>query len=555
MFNLLFYALVLLLLFGITGRLRASLWIMTGFFAVVGLLNYYVLSFRDTPIMPWDIYSIKTAASVASDFDYMPEPKIWAILLGFALLLLLEGRLKVTLRKKWFLRGILVLCPFLALTGYTNLIQSEQFRIEFRLYDKLFTPTIMNRRDGNIVAFLMEMEYLEVDKPEDYSASEVNSLLLSASKQELHAAVSDSVVTKRPNIIVIMNEAFSDPAVLLSELDSAQQVIPFSQDYMPFFHSLEDGALDNTVTGMLNVSVLGGNTANSEFEFLTGNTMAFLPPGSVPYQQYIHDEMPSLAGQLQSLGYSTVAIHPYNADGWERDRVYPLLGFERFISYYQMRERRMLRSYVSDASCYEEIIALYEEKEANKPLFVFNVTMQNHSSYTTDYNNLPVDVVADLPGAAALDRYASLLRRSDLALEELIHYFSEQEEETIILFFGDHQPVSSVTNPLLTANGISPASFSEENSMLKYKVPYAIWANFHISSDTNQETSLNYLALDILRYSGLPLTAYQTCLSDIREDFPIVSAQRIVDANGEEREVDELDDYHQLQYYRLFDEE
>jgi hypothetical protein len=179
--------------------------------------------------------------------------------------------------------------------------------------------------------------------------------------------------------------------------------------------------------------------------------------------------------------------------------------------------------------------------------------MQNHSSYTADYPNLPVDVTSDLKGANALDRYATLLRHSDTALHDLIAYFSEQEEETIIVFFGDHQPVSSVTNPLLVANGLSPASFSEEDSMLKYKVPYAIWANFHIRSASDQETSLNYLALDILKVSGLPLTAYQSCLTDIRENYPIVSAKRILDANGDVREADELDDYHRLQYYYLFE--
>lgn len=50
-----------------------------------------------------------------------------------------------------------------------------------------------------------------------------------------------------------------------------------NKDYMPYFHSMQ-GA-DDTISGYLNVSVCGGNTANTEFEFLTGNTMAFLPQG------------------------------------------------------------------------------------------------------------------------------------------------------------------------------------------------------------------------------------------------------------------------------------
>ena len=117
-----------------------------------------------------------------------------------------------------------------------------------------------------------------------------------------------------------MDEAFSDPAVL-GEVDA-------NMDYMPFVHSLQNGA-ENAITGKLHVSVKGGNTANTEFEFLTGNTMAFLPQGSVAYQQYIHEETQSLASYLKSLGYTTRAAHPYKASGWDRETVYPLLGFER----------------------------------------------------------------------------------------------------------------------------------------------------------------------------------------------------------------------------------
>ena len=106
---------------------------------------------------------------------------------------------------------------------------------------------------------------------------------------------------QKPNIIVIMNEAFSDPSVLGD--------FTTNEDYMPFVHSLLDGA-DNTISGHLNVSVKGGNTANTEFEYLTGASMAFLPYGSIPYQQYVKKETPSMASYLSSLGYYTIAMHP-----------------------------------------------------------------------------------------------------------------------------------------------------------------------------------------------------------------------------------------------------
>ena len=104
-----------------------------------------------------------------------------------------------------------------------------------------------------------------------------------------------------PNIIVVMNEAFSDLSVLGD--------FTTNEDYMPFLHKLQKG-YENTITGNLTVSVCGGNTANSEFEFLTGHTMDFFPVGSIPYQQYIKGELPSIVNQLEKLGYLTYGLHP-----------------------------------------------------------------------------------------------------------------------------------------------------------------------------------------------------------------------------------------------------
>ena len=123
-----------------------------------------------------------------------------------------------------------------------------------------------------------------------------------------------------PNIIVVMNESFSDLSVLGD--------FKTNEDYLPFLHSLQQGA-ENTVTGMLNVSVCGGNTADTEYEFLTGNTMAFLPQGSIPYQQYITKELPALPAYLASLGYETVATHPYYADAGTGIRYIHCLAFQR----------------------------------------------------------------------------------------------------------------------------------------------------------------------------------------------------------------------------------
>lgn len=552
MLNIAFYELTGVMLFGLLRYLRLALMLQSGLFMIIGLANYYVFNFRSAPIMPWDIFSISTAASVADNFSYALEKEAVLVVLGFLGLLFVESRLNLKAPKRKRGRLLMVCLPFVMLIGYTNMIQSDSFISRFGLYDKLFTPAVMNKRDGNVVAFLMEMEYLNVEKPEGYSASDIKQLYHSRNSKELLAAIEEPESVKRPNIIVIMDEAFSDPAVLGK--------LKTNQDYMPFIHSLQKGA-DNTITGYLNVSVLGGNTANTEFEFLTGHSMAFLPQGSVAYQQYLKEEEPSLASYLKQLGYSTVAMHPYYEDGWDRSRVYPLLGFDEFLAIDDFAGAKKLRKYVSDEACFDRIIKLYEEKEKGQPLFVFNVTMQNHSGYEEEFANFKSDVTVEGSSSKALSRYLSLMKVTDKALENLIAYFEEADEDTIIVFFGDHQPTTYVSNPVFRLNGIDPNTLTDEENLLRYKVPYVIWSNFNILSGKDKETSANFLAVELLESCGLPLPPYQSYLSEIKKEFPIITALQVQGHLGKtglpgdwtDYTRETLNPYRSLQYYMLFD--
>lgn len=545
--NIAFYQLMGIFLIGIFKWLHVALMVQSGLFMVIGLANYYVLSFRSAPIMPWDIFSIGTAASVADNFSYTLEAEAISVLGGFAVLLFVESRCRIkvaTGRNK--LRAAMVVLSALCLYLYTGMIQNDAFVLKFGLYDKLFTPTVMNRRDGNIVAFLMEMEYMNVDKPEGYSASRAEKLLTGDGQEAVPAV---SMKEDRPNIIVIMDEAFSDLSVL-GEFET-------TEEYMPFLRSLQQGR-ENTITGYLNVSVLGGNTANTEFEFLTGHTLAFLPQGSVAYQQYINKEVPSLASYCRDLGYRTVAMHPYYPDGWDRDRVYPLLGFQEFYSLNDFYGEEKVRKYISDQACFDRITKLYEEK-GEEPLFLFNVTMQNHSGYTESFSNFNTDVEIKGTDADALDQYLSLMKLTDNALSNLISYFENADEETMIVFFGDHQPTASVSNPILKLNGVPGGILPEEEEGQRYMVPYVIWANYDIEEKTGEETSANFLAAEVLSQSGLKLPAYQSYLAKLKGDYPVVSAVRIKDKTGvshtREDVEEQLREYEELQYYLIFDYE
>lgn len=540
--NIVLFELIMALLLFLFGKLKTALRCQTILFMIIGLANYYVLEFRSAPIMPWDILSIGTAASVANNFKYTLSKETVFVLIGFVILILLESKATLELKKDWRIRTGGVLASFALLWGFTAMLHQDSTVARFKLYDKLFTPTVMSKRDGTAVAFLMELKYIVVEKPDGYNKEDAAALLASYDTNDTESA------THTPNIIVIMNEAFSDLSVL-GDFET-------NEDYMPFLHSLMQEGTPNTISGHLNVSVLGGNTANTEFEFLTGNTMAFLPQGSVAYQQYVKSNDYSIATYLKSKGYDTIAMHPYNASGWDRDKVYPLLGFDTFYSLKDWVNPVKIRKYVSDQSCYDKIIELYEQKDANTPFFLFNVTMQNHSSYSEEYDNFHPDITVEGTSSKILPNYLSLIKLSDQALENLIEYFSQADEDTIIVFFGDHQPSNSVAAPVWKINGRSGDSLTEEEEALRYKVPFIIWANYDIEAASNVETSANYLGSHVLRAAGLPLYDYRNYLSQLEGQYPVLTAIRAENAQGISTPVKDvkstLQDYMTLQYYNIF---
>ena len=553
-FNILIFELIAWTLYLLIGRMTTALRIELALALAFGLTNHYVMAFRSTPFVPWDLLSVRTAASVAQNYDFTPTPRMIVVTVLFVLLMVAVRVLRKVPRIKLPIRlGSAVLCG-LALCLFVNTLQQETFQNKHYLYPFLFTPAYMTKVNGMAVTFAMDLAYVAVDKPEGYSAEEAQKTLEQyGNTDNVFADDEENTNDSKnrgedannkdlPNIIVIMDEAFSDLSVV-GDLET-------NEDYMPFMHKMQQGA-DHTITGYAQVSVCGGNTANSEFEFLTGNTMSFLPSGSIPYQQYITKDTPSLASYLASLGYETYAQHPYYASGWNREKVYPLLGFEHLNFIDDYANKTYVRKYVSDDADMQHIIDTYENKEDGKPAFIFNVTMQNHGGYTDAFSDLSEDVHATNYNSEVLDRYLSLIRLTDQSLEKLVDYFSNVDEKTVIVFFGDHQPSDTVAAQVQDSMLLPGESVPDEQLRKRYQVPYLVWANYDIDGATQQNTSLNYLSAEVLKAAGVPTDAYQNFLLDLQKSYPVMSAAGRTDASDADENM--LNTYKKLQYYNLFE--
>ena len=588
-FNIILFELIAWILYFVTGRAKWALRAVFIVAMVFGLINHYVMLFRSTPFVPWDIFSIGTATSVASNYDFAPTAGVVVVTVIFIALIMLMYFVDFRIKWKFRFRLIPTVLGILALCLFVNALQDEDFQTDNYLYPFLFTPAYMTKVNGMAVTFAMDLKFVAVDKPDGYSRQKAKELLDSYAGTDDNsdaAAASDNSATideeadkdnatnnaanntaiadksDYPNIIVVMDEAFSDLSVL-GDFDT-------NTDYMLFVHSLEKGN-ENTITGYLNTSVCGGNTADTEFEFLTGNTMAFLPVGSIPYQQYIKSTTPSLASYLKSIGYATYAQHPYYGSGWNRDTVYPLLGFDNLSFMQDYSNQRFVRKYISDETSFDRIIETYENKPDGQPVFIFNVTMQNHGGYTDTYYGFDNTVTADKLNNSALDQYLSLIKLTDEDLKSLIEYFSNVDEKTIVEFFGDHRPNDTVARSVLAANGMDYNNLSNKELKLRYQVPYVIWANYDIDEAAGKDTSVNYLAANVLKAAGVPTNDYQSFLLKLQEEYPIISAVRTdktadktldkasnksdkaTGSKKKQADSDMLNDYKLLQYYRLFD--
>ena len=476
-FNIFIFELLAWIIYLAIGHMCAAARVILGIAMAFGITNHYVMKFRSTPFVPWDIFSVRTATSVVENYDFTPDLRMVIVTFIFIAAIVLSRFLKKAPKIKLQVRLGALLVSVLVTCLFVNTLQKEDFQTKHYLYPFLFTPAYMTEVNGMAVTFAMNLAYVVVDKPQGYSAEDAKKTLESYEKTE----DTKQDMQDLPNIIVIMDEAFSDLAVL-GDLQT-------NEDYMPFMHKMQQGQ-KNTITGYAQVSVCGGNTANSEFEFLTGDTMAFLPSGSIAYQQYVKQDTPSLASYLKSLGYATYAQHPYYANGWDRERVYPLLGFEHMDFIEDYTNVSYVRKYISDASDMQHIIDTYENKEAGKPAFIFNVTMQNHGGYTDVYPNFENDIQAQY-NSDALNQYLSLIHKTDAALEDLVSYFSKADEKTVIVFFGDHQPSDAVANQIEMASGVDPSDMNSEQQKKRYQVPYLVWANYDIGEASDQNTSLN----------------------------------------------------------------
>lgn len=519
--------------------------------AAFGVANYALTQFRGRPFLLIDFASLKTALNVSGSYELEVEP---IFILGVIYILafaVLAWRLFPGNRRAGFpVRMISRVLPVAAAAVY----------IYFAFYGGLMyrNGIYMNWNDNefrssSVMYFFATASTLNIEEPEGYSEEALDEITLHLVEQaDENSYYATDEEGEKPDIIVVMSESFSD----------ARELGDFETDepFFTFFDELEN----ESIHGHVYSSVIGGNTANSEYEFLTGDTMAFLPTGSVAYQTYINYPVGTLVSTLEAQGYSSTMFHPHWSTGWNRIQVYGLFGFDQTYWRESFSYVPTLRSYATDKFDYETLIDLYEqaraEQESDEGVFLFNITMQNHGGYTTRGFDETVHISGHEGQFPITEQYLSLISLTDEDTRELIDYFRNVDREVIILFFGDHQP-NLEKGFYDLAYGYNTARLGLEETQRKYITPFYIWSNKGVEARDEGCTSINYLSSLLLETAHLKNTPYGYFLAGLKEDWPVINANGAQDAEGNWYQLrdedftgdEDIQTYHILEYNRLFD--
>ena len=572
--NYVFVLLLYFLVFSLSGSVKLSILIVNPILYCFAITHCYLMYFRGTPFLPMDFSAIKTGLNVANAYTFK---LLYNAILGTYLLVIIiiigiklktpryNSLFKIALRSFMgaFFAGLLFIYFF------TSILSDAGVKPDFWNQSRGY------KNYGFAFSFFCNTKYLYMTVPNGYTPEEIDKYVAENIGED-----EQTIKTPKsaPNVICIMNESLSD-LKLLGDFET-------NQDYMPFLRSLKK----NTIKGNLYVPVVGAGTSNTEFEFLTGNSVAFLPSGSNAYMLYIKNPMASLVSTLEAQGYSSLAFHPYYASGWNRISVYDYFGFNKFFSleniidtsilqeyadsgnlnylqtlvdqYYPDRKNMLLRQYISDSYDYRLIIEDFEKRDKGRPYFIFNVTMQNHGGYTNSASNFNecIEITSSDVYYTKASKYLSLVKASDDAFKELIEYFKKVKEPTIICMFGDHQPSieTEFISSIMGVGGLN--SLTLEQDQLRHATQFYIWANYDIEEKYIDKLSSNYLSALLLQTAGLNNTEYNKYLLKLSETLPVVDTVGYIDKdNNYYRWSDEtpysemLKKYEKIQYNYIFD--
>jgi len=287
---------------------------------------------------------------------------------------------------------------------------------------------------------------------------------------------------KRCNITVIQSESFFDARRLHPSIKTS------------LLKSFDHCNAESIQYGKLKIPAWGANTMRSEFAFLSGLKSEQLGLYQFYPYQYLHImKIHSIASLLKSQGYYCVCIHPHSASFFGRDRIFPAMGFDKFIDINSFNKDDCFGPYISDQAVTEKIIETTKEN-TDKPLFIFAITMENHGPLhlekTTEQEQSSYYSQPPIAKPNDLTVYLRHLANADQMIKTLTQYYQQtyrqSGDKTTLCLYGDHVPsMPKIYHQL---------DYNDEHS------DYFIWQNTMNNKPLNKTISIEDLAAQTLNF-------------------------------------------------------
>ena len=453
--------------------------ILSSFWIILGIINGVVLCNRTTPFNFSDLTCVPDFMSLTGTSYITPTLIITVILAVLSFIFVctvfyIQGpvysgeihRMKTPL---FILSLIFIIMPFTTKLAQNSKVVETYYANIAQGYETY----------GFVYSFSSGIFDIGMDEPMEYTRENINKILsaIAGSKEETTITAENA-----PNIICVLLESFVDPAEF--------KFMSYSKDPAPFFHYLQD----NFASGYVTMPVIGAGTANAEFEMLTGMQLQHFGTGEYPYKTALKDsDCESVASVLKNLGYGTHAVHNNGGNFYERVNAFSMMGFDSFTSKELMNITEFTPNGWAEDSCLAEETIKTLLATPNQPDFTYTITVGLHGTYPTEpVLEEPFCEVYGLGNEALTNQwtyYMHQLNKTDQFMQELITELEKLDEDTIVVFWGDHLPSMGLTDADIASGNI-------------YKTSYVTWNNFGLEKEDSDLYAYQLMA-DLLGSVGI----------------------------------------------------
>lgn len=495
--SLIFYGLMLLFK---KGWIAAA--IQSFIYMALSITELFKFNTNGNHLIMTDMKLVKSVKSLTS-FAYI---KITPVLIAYVLIVLIylgtvfwfnpKMKLKITRRIVPALACIgacvsVVTIPAISKPVYSlfdldTTAADNTFKLNEKFENNSFLAFFCQTASENLANRLTE--------PENYNDDTVAAMM----NVNIDDAENTSFENKKPNVIMIMSEAYADFRRFEDQLD-----LNIGDTYDGF-----DSVADQGYKGTAIVPTYASWTVRTEFELNFGLPVRSLNDPNMPQRLLLDRAQPTIASYYKSWGYSTAYVHPFMGSFYSRQRVYANFGFDKLIfdedftvpiNYYG--------TYIDDQTVFNQIEKLINETD--EPLFLHTTTMQNHQPY--DQGENPEDEMGN---------YFQWISKTGTDFEAFINNLSDIDEPTIVFMIGDHYPSLKGENSVYDQLGMNG-----DNCSVLYEQPYILWSNYELDYSTIPEEKLSafYMPYVIMDLIDAPKDSFIQAMDNKMDTLPIYS--------------------------------